>query len=301
LLAHEELLLGADRFDLCHAQQLRKRKTAIPATWRSLFLADAARLVETAQANQRHFPLAYQSRPAPRALRPMRFSRCTHTGADDEQWLGCEAVIPEQAQPVSTSLRFLFDSFCVWQKENVAAPASRRRDGSDLAPAASTRVCAAAVVCVAMLLLDRYGQTDRARRAGAIVVLGAAVNAYGLPGPSLRARTLHAVQLYRRDLAPVIIFTGGVGKNHLPSRGVAAALAMRRGVPRSAIFSEETSLTLGKTLVTRLRFAATSGVKTFIVVSDLIICGERSATLPRTASKPTHRLQAIVKHGCEYS
>jgi uncharacterized SAM-binding protein YcdF (DUF218 family) len=119
-----------------------------------------------------------------------------------------------------------------------------------------------------MLFLDRYGQTDRARPAGAIVVLGAAVNAYGLPGPSLRARTLHAVELYHRGLAPVIIFTGGVGKNPPAESQVAAALAMRRGVPRSAIFTEATSVSTWQNIGNTVQICRTLGVKNVIVVSD---------------------------------
>ncbi len=119
-----------------------------------------------------------------------------------------------------------------------------------------------------MLLLDRYGQTDRARRAGAVVVLGAAVNAYGLPGPSLRARTLHAVELYHLGLAPVIIFTGGVGKNPPAESQVAAALAIRRGVPRSANFLEETSTSSWQNIGNTVQICRELGVRSVVVVSD---------------------------------
>jgi uncharacterized SAM-binding protein YcdF (DUF218 family) len=119
-----------------------------------------------------------------------------------------------------------------------------------------------------LLLLDRYGQTDRAHRAGAIVVLGAAVNAYGLPGASLRARTLHAVDLYHRGLAPVIIFTGGVGKNPPAESQVAAALAMRRGVPSSAIFLEETSTSTWENIGNTAQICRELGAQSVVVVSD---------------------------------
>jgi uncharacterized SAM-binding protein YcdF (DUF218 family) len=119
-----------------------------------------------------------------------------------------------------------------------------------------------------MLLLDRYGQTDRARAAGAIVVLGAGVNAYGLPGPSLRARTLHAVELYKRGLAPKIIFTGGVGHNPPAESHVAAALAVRRGVPQSATLTEETSTTTWQNVGNAVALCRKHGIRDVIVVSD---------------------------------
>src|SRR5438093_278096 len=50
-------------------------------------------------------------------------------------------------------------------------------------------LCLAAFLALAVFL-DAYGQVDRAAPAQAIVVLGARVTAAGLPGDSLRARTL---------------------------------------------------------------------------------------------------------------
>ena len=124
------------------------------------------------------------------------------------------------------------------------------------------------VLGLTMLLLDRYGQSDRARAAGAIVVLGAGVNAYGLPGPSLRARTLQAVELYKRGLAPKIIFTGGVGHNPPAEARVAAGLAMRRGVPQSAVLTEETSTTTWQNVQNAAALCRAHGVRDVVVVSD---------------------------------
>ncbi|MGH7634962.1 MAG: YdcF family protein, partial [Gemmatimonadaceae bacterium] len=54
------------------------------------------------------------------------------------------------------------------------------------------------------------GARDEAAPATAIVVLGAA-QYEGHPSPVLRARLDHALELYRRSLAPAIIVTGGTG------------------------------------------------------------------------------------------
>src|SRR5579884_743121 len=81
-----------------------------------------------------------------------------------------------------------------------------------------------------MAYIDVYGQAERAQAAPAIVVLGASVTEQGRAGDSLRARTFHAVALYRRHLAGKIICTGGVGLNPPAEGQVAAALARRAGV-----------------------------------------------------------------------
>src|SRR3954468_16741205 len=59
---------------------------------------------------------------------------------------------------------------------------------------------------------------DTARPAAAIVVLGAA-QYVGRPSPVLRARLDHAIDLWRRGLAPRIIFTGGLGNQDTTREG----------------------------------------------------------------------------------
>lgn len=71
---------------------------------------------------------------------------------------------------------------------------------------------------------------DEARPADAIVVFGAAEYA-GRPSPIFRARLDHAFELYQRNLAPVVIVSGGsggdpkfneggVGRDYLAMKGI---------------------------------------------------------------------------------
>src|SRR5216117_2876499 len=55
-----------------------------------------------------------------------------------------------------------------------------------------------------------WSSRDEARPAQAIVVLGAAQYA-GKPSPVLRARLDHALELWNRHLASLLILTGGTG------------------------------------------------------------------------------------------
>jgi len=71
-----------------------------------------------------------------------------------------------------------------------------------------------------------WEQNDQARPASAIVVLGAA-QYVGRPSPVLRARLDHAVDLWRRKLAPVIIVTGGTGRGDTTSE---AAVSRRYAI-----------------------------------------------------------------------
>src|SRR5829696_2619155 len=87
----------------------------------------------------------------------------------------------------------------------------------------------------AVLLWERH---DQSRPVGAIVVLGAA-QYVGRPSPVLRARLDHAIDLWRRGLAPRIIFTGGFGDHDTTSEAaVSQRYAIGRGVPPRAILME---------------------------------------------------------------
>lgn len=118
------------------------------------------------------------------------------------------------------------------------------------------------------LFIDIYGQTDQARAAQAIIVLGARVGPDGLPADSLRARTLHAVELYKRGFAPVILCTGGVG-DYPPSEAEAAsALARTQGVLDGDLLQENTSTSTWENAVNAAKMCRQHGWRRVIVVSD---------------------------------
>jgi len=94
-----------------------------------------------------------------------------------------------------------------------------------------------------VVAIHLWGRRDQARRADAIVVLGAA-QYDGRPSPVLKARLDHAIDLYRRGLAKTVIMTGGVGPGDTVSEAtVSKRYAMRQGVPAKAILVETTGLT----------------------------------------------------------
>lgn len=100
-------------------------------------------------------------------------------------------------------------------------------------------------VIVAVVLV---GARDSARPADAIVVLGAA-QYEGRPSPVLRARLDHAVALWRRDLAPVLVLTGGTGAGDTTSEAaVGRRYVLARGVPENAIIVEDQGLTTSQSM-----------------------------------------------------
>ncbi|HYM11993.1 MAG TPA: YdcF family protein, partial [Bryobacterales bacterium] len=79
---------------------------------------------------------------------------------------------------------------------------------------------------------------EEARPADIILVLGAA-EYRGKPSPVLRARLDHALDLYKKGLAPRILTTGGAGGDPVYTEGtVGRSYLVSRGVPSEAIVVE---------------------------------------------------------------
>jgi uncharacterized SAM-binding protein YcdF (DUF218 family) len=109
---------------------------------------------------------------------------------------------------------------------------------------------------------------DEAQPADIIVVLGAA-EYRGKPSPVLEARLNHALFLYRKDLAPRILTTGGKGPDPTFSEGeVAHAYLSRHGVPSEAIFVESEGESTVHSIAAAAEIMRRMNLKSCIVVSD---------------------------------
>jgi vancomycin permeability regulator SanA len=106
------------------------------------------------------------------------------------------------------------------------------------------------------------------RQADAIVVLGAAQYA-GRPSPVLKARVDHALDLWHKQVAPVLVLTGGVGVRDTTSEAaVSAKYAMKRGVPESAIVLETAGRTTSESITSVARMLSERDQTYVVLVSD---------------------------------
>ena len=113
-----------------------------------------------------------------------------------------------------------------------------------------------------------WEQRDTAQPASAIVVLGAA-QYVGRPSPVLRARLDHAIDLWRRGLAPRIIFTGGFGDHDTTSEAaVGQRYAIARGVPPRAILMENSGRSTAASLKQVAVLMEAEPSREVILVSD---------------------------------
>ena len=109
---------------------------------------------------------------------------------------------------------------------------------------------------------------DEAQPAQVIVVLGAAQYA-GKPSPVLRARLDHALDLWDRHLASLLILTGGTGAGDTTSEAaVGRNYARKHGVPDSAILVENEGRTTSESMRAVAGMLEVRGLQTALLVSD---------------------------------
>jgi len=101
-----------------------------------------------------------------------------------------------------------------------------------------------------------------------IVVFGAAEYA-GKPSPIYKARLDHALELYKRKLAPLVITTGGHGNDpQYTEGGVGRDYLIDAGVPEAKAVAETQSEDTADSAVRVAAIMRTNRLKTCLAVSD---------------------------------
>ena len=115
--------------------------------------------------------------------------------------------------------------------------------------------------------IETYAHQDQAAPAGAIAVLAAA-EYDGRPSPVYRARLDHALDLYRRGIAPLIVTVGGPGGDEYNEGSVGRQYLMSQGVPEQDIIAETHSLDTEEAVRRIAVIARANGLGKIVVVSD---------------------------------
>jgi uncharacterized SAM-binding protein YcdF (DUF218 family) len=116
--------------------------------------------------------------------------------------------------------------------------------------------------------IGRQSTRDEARPADVILVLGAA-EYRGRPSPVLKARLDHALVLYEKKLAPILITTGGAGGDpDYTEGGVGRSYLIEHDVPSEAIIVEPEGETTAHSIAAAGEIMERMGLKSCILVSD---------------------------------
>ena len=156
---------------------------------------------------------------------------------------------------------------------------------------------------------------EEAHSADAIVVFGAAEYS-GHPSPVLRARLDHALELFHRGLAPVVITTGGAGSDPIFSEGgVGRDYLIQHGVPERSLIAEMQGHDTSESAVRVAVIMRANGLHSCVAVSDAYHVYRIRKLLehegigpvyvaPRADSKPHNVLQralAVLRESTSYS
>jgi len=116
--------------------------------------------------------------------------------------------------------------------------------------------------------IRRQASRDEARKAGAIVVFGAA-QYEGQPSPVFKARLDHAFDLEERSLAPLVITTGaGGGDVRFTEAGVGRDYLVQQGMAADKILTDSTSQTTYASVQAVARLLLDRHIHNCIAVSD---------------------------------
>lgn len=117
--------------------------------------------------------------------------------------------------------------------------------------------------------IDEVASEDQAIPSDAIAVFGAA-EYRGRPSPVFHARLDHAVKLYRKGIAPVVITLGGGSDadSGLTEGGVGRDYLLGNGIPMADIIAETRSVDTEQQVHSLAAIAREHGFHTIVVVSD---------------------------------
>ena len=115
--------------------------------------------------------------------------------------------------------------------------------------------------------IESYASQDQAAPSDAIGVFGAA-EYDGRPSPVYRARLDHALELYHRGIAPLIVTLGGNGGDQYSEGAVGREYLEGQGVPEEAIIAETESRDTEDSARRIAVIAQANGLKRLVIVSD---------------------------------
>ena len=117
--------------------------------------------------------------------------------------------------------------------------------------------------------INQVARVDNAQTADAIAVFGAAEYS-GHPSPILHARLDHAVELYRRKVAPIVITLGGGTDRDSGNTegGVGRDYLLANGIPYASIIAETHSVDTDQQVQRLAAIAHQNNFHRLVVVSD---------------------------------
>jgi vancomycin permeability regulator SanA len=145
---------------------------------------------------------------------------------------------------------------------------------------------AALLLATAMLVLD--GLHDRLGQAEVGLVLGSKVELDGAPSPRLRARLEKTVELFQAGYFPLVIASGGVGREGFDEANVMRDYLVAHGIPDDAILVDGTGVTTYASALATARIVRERRLKGVFVVSQYFHLPRARLALRRFGMEPIY-------------
>lgn len=163
---------------------------------------------------------------------------------------------------------------------------------------------AACFVALPLTQMFFFGRTDYRRPADVAVVFGARTYADGHPSLALADRVQTACSLYHEGLVPRLLFSGGPGEGSVSEPQAMRQLALKLGVPDSAIVLDEEGLNTEATVRNTQVLCRQIGARRVLAVSHgyhlprvktaFRRAGQEVYTVPATEFRPLARMPLLV-------
>lgn len=146
------------------------------------------------------------------------------------------------------------------------------------------------LVVVVAVAID--GLTDRPASADAAVVPGNTVSADGKPSPRLAARLDSAVLAYKARLVPLVIVSGGTGREGFDEAVAMARYLALEGVPRHAILLDSQGIDTAATALHAASMLHARGFNTVLVITQYFHLTRTRLALQRAGLQVSGSLHA---------
>lgn len=122
--------------------------------------------------------------------------------------------------------------------------------------------------CLIMFAIIVGGAKNHLFKADLIVVLGTKVELDGTPSLGLAARLNEAITVYKQGYAPLILVSGGTGKEGYSEAKVMAQYLIMHGIPKHVIIQDEMGVNTRATAKNTWQYMVSNHLSSVIIVSQ---------------------------------
>lgn len=122
--------------------------------------------------------------------------------------------------------------------------------------------------CLIMFAIIVGGAKNHLFKADLIVVLGTKVELDGTPSLGLVARLNEAITVYKQGYAPLILVSGGTGKEGYSEAKVMAQYLIMHGIPKHVIIQDEMGVNTRATAKNTWQYMVSNHLSSVIIVSQ---------------------------------